>query len=258
MSSETFKLGIDVGGTFTDFSCGRAAARSRATRRSPRPTIRPSACWTAWPRSRRLTASSATIRQAREHHRARHDGDHQRDAHPARRQDRPAHHRRRARRAGDAPRDPRGAVQQPAARTCARWCPRYLRRPVRGRLDWKGRELEALVESDVSEGLALMKADGVGAVAICFMNAFANPEHERRVRRDRAPGAAGRVRQRVERGPARRALLQPRLDHGARRLHRSGAAELPRTNLTSPPGRGELRRRALDHAVERRRGAAGG
>ncbi|MDH3233488.1 MAG: hydantoinase/oxoprolinase family protein, partial [Alphaproteobacteria bacterium] len=57
--------------------------------------------------------------------------------------------------------------------------PRYLRAGVRGRLDRKGRELEGLQLDDVRSAIATFKDEGVEAVAICFMNAFANPEHEK-------------------------------------------------------------------------------
>ena len=56
--------------------------------------------------------------------------------------------------------------------------PRYLRRPAAGRLDRRGRELVPLSLDDVRDAIELFKKEGVEAVAICFMNAFANPEHE--------------------------------------------------------------------------------
>jgi N-methylhydantoinase A len=56
--------------------------------------------------------------------------------------------------------------------------PRYLRQPARGRLDRQGRELSALAPEDVRDAIALFKAEGVEAVAICFMNSFASPAHE--------------------------------------------------------------------------------
>jgi len=56
--------------------------------------------------------------------------------------------------------------------------PRYLRIGVAGRLDRRGRELTPLAMDDVRRAIALFKAEGVAAVAICFMNAFANPAHE--------------------------------------------------------------------------------
>ena len=61
--------------------------------------------------------------------------------------------------------------------------PRYLRRPVRGRLDHAGVEVEPLCVEDIEAAVDLMKDEGVEAVAICFMNSFANPEHEQRASR---------------------------------------------------------------------------
>lgn len=57
--------------------------------------------------------------------------------------------------------------------------PRHLRRPVRGRLNYRGDELESLRVEDVRAALRVLKEEHVDAVAICFMNSFANPEHER-------------------------------------------------------------------------------
>jgi N-methylhydantoinase A len=70
--------------------------------------------------------------------------------------------------------------------------PRYLRRPVRGRLDHEGGEIEPLRLEDVEKAVAFLEKEGIEAVAVCFMNSFANPEHERRaseIVRGRLPGA---------------------------------------------------------------------
>ena len=56
--------------------------------------------------------------------------------------------------------------------------PRYLRRPVRGRLNYRGDTLEPLNTDDVREALRLFGEEKLEAVAICFMNSFANSEHE--------------------------------------------------------------------------------
>lgn len=56
---------------------------------------------------------------------------------------------------------------------------RYLRIGVKGRLDRTGAEVEPLSLDDVRGAIALYKREGVQAVAVCFMNSFANPEHER-------------------------------------------------------------------------------
>ncbi len=56
--------------------------------------------------------------------------------------------------------------------------PRYLRIGVEGRLDRNGREVIPLNLEEVRQAVELFKKEGVEAVSICFMNAFANPEHE--------------------------------------------------------------------------------
>lgn len=58
--------------------------------------------------------------------------------------------------------------------------PRHLRLEARGRLDRDGRELAPLDLDDVDAAAETARSEGVGAVAVCFMNAFANPAHERR------------------------------------------------------------------------------
>jgi N-methylhydantoinase A len=56
--------------------------------------------------------------------------------------------------------------------------PRRLRLPVRGRIDPLGLELEPLVLEDVERAIAEFEAQGVEAVAIGFMHSYANPAHE--------------------------------------------------------------------------------
>ncbi|MER6177317.1 hydantoinase/oxoprolinase family protein [Streptosporangium sp. NPDC001681] len=58
--------------------------------------------------------------------------------------------------------------------------PRHLRLPVRGRLDNTGKELTPLDVEDVRRAAEALRADGVQSVAICFMHSHANGEHERR------------------------------------------------------------------------------
>ncbi len=70
--------------------------------------------------------------------------------------------------------------------------PRHLRLPVGGRLDRNGVEVEPLVEADVVAAAAVLAREGVDAVAICFLHSYADPAHERRaaeVLRERLPGA---------------------------------------------------------------------
>lgn len=56
--------------------------------------------------------------------------------------------------------------------------PRYLRRPVAGRLDRTGRELAPLALDDVDQALAEFRAEGVEAIAICLFNSYIDNRHE--------------------------------------------------------------------------------
>ncbi len=56
--------------------------------------------------------------------------------------------------------------------------PRYLRAGIGGRLDRDGRETAPLDLAQIRQAIALFKQEGVEAVAICFMNSFANAAHE--------------------------------------------------------------------------------
>jgi len=55
---------------------------------------------------------------------------------------------------------------------------RYLRIPIEERLDYKGDVTKPLNVEDVENASKFMARKGVEAVAICFMNAFANGRHE--------------------------------------------------------------------------------
>jgi N-methylhydantoinase A len=70
--------------------------------------------------------------------------------------------------------------------------PRYLRLPIEERLDYKGDVLHPINESELLEGLEFFKKEKIEAVAICFMNSFANKEHEKNAAekvREMLPGA---------------------------------------------------------------------
>ena len=57
---------------------------------------------------------------------------------------------------------------------------RYLRRPVPERVDYAGAVLTPLDEDALRAEIALLETEDVKAVAICFMNSFANASHEQR------------------------------------------------------------------------------
>ena len=56
--------------------------------------------------------------------------------------------------------------------------PRWLRRPVTGRIDQAGTEVEPFAVHDIDAAAAIFDAAGIRAVAICFMHAYANGAHE--------------------------------------------------------------------------------
>jgi len=60
--------------------------------------------------------------------------------------------------------------------------PRHLRLPVGERLDNTGAVLRPLDESAVRAWVPLLKAEAVESIAVGFLHAFVNPDHERRVR----------------------------------------------------------------------------
>jgi len=57
--------------------------------------------------------------------------------------------------------------------------PRYLRVPVGGRIGAEGSEIHALETWDVEAACDLLADEDVEAVAVCYMNAFADASHER-------------------------------------------------------------------------------
>jgi len=59
--------------------------------------------------------------------------------------------------------------------------PRYLRREIPGRLTYLAEEREPLDLSGLPVILEDFRREGVQAVAICLLHAYANPEHERRL-----------------------------------------------------------------------------
>jgi N-methylhydantoinase A len=61
--------------------------------------------------------------------------------------------------------------------------PRYLTRGVVERIDSSGREIVALNYDDASRQIDALVAEGVQAIAVCFLWSFLDPSHEREVRR---------------------------------------------------------------------------
>jgi len=70
--------------------------------------------------------------------------------------------------------------------------PRYLRYSVEERLDHKGDVLTPVREQDVYDAVQLFAKEGIEAIAICFMNSFANRAHEEvaaKIIREKMPDA---------------------------------------------------------------------
>jgi len=59
--------------------------------------------------------------------------------------------------------------------------PRHLRLPVKGRLDYRGQELVPLDDGAALAAVQTLQQQEVEAVAVCLMNAFADPVHEQKV-----------------------------------------------------------------------------
>jgi len=60
--------------------------------------------------------------------------------------------------------------------------PRYLRLEVTERTDSKGKVVTPLSESDVYQCIETLKAEGVEAVAVCLLNSYVNASHEKRIK----------------------------------------------------------------------------
>jgi 5-oxoprolinase (ATP-hydrolysing) len=59
--------------------------------------------------------------------------------------------------------------------------PRPLRLEVEERIHTSGRVLTALDEASVERAVSALVRQGVESIAVCLLNSFANPEHERRI-----------------------------------------------------------------------------
>ena len=56
--------------------------------------------------------------------------------------------------------------------------PRYLRLPIEERLDYQGGVITDLNSQDIEKAIEIFKKENVASVAICYMNSFANSTHE--------------------------------------------------------------------------------
>lgn len=56
--------------------------------------------------------------------------------------------------------------------------PRYLRLPVKERVDSAGKDVRPLDRTDVTKAARTFREEGVEAIAICLINSYLNPSHE--------------------------------------------------------------------------------
>ncbi len=186
----TYRLGVDVGGTFTDILLiddGSGATYRAKTAITPQDqsvgVLR--GIEQALHRSRR---------RSRRHRRrpARHHRRDQRDPGGQGRPGRPGHHRRLPPGPADRPllraRRP-GRLDHLAQARAARGA-RGHRRGASGASARDGRGRAALDEDDVRAQLEELDGQGIEALSVSLINSYANPAHEQRHRRDRRRGAA--------------------------------------------------------------------
>ncbi len=80
--------------------------------------------------------------------------------------------------------------------------PRFLRLEVDERIDASGRIVTRLSEEELKQALDVLIEEEVAAVAVCLLNAYANPEHEVRIGeflRERMPAATVSLSHRITR-----------------------------------------------------------
>ncbi|MFO0570768.1 MAG: hydantoinase/oxoprolinase family protein [Polyangiaceae bacterium] len=133
--------------------------------------------------------------------------------------------------------------------------PRYLRRSVRGRLDYAGRELEPLGLDDVKRP-PHSSPRGRVSIAVYFMNAFVSPAHEQAAAEESCVASC-----RSTSSACRARCCRRSASTTASRPRPSTPSWVRCSATTCVRSRAAWRRRASaarsDHAVERRRRAAG-
>ena len=233
------RIGIDVGGTFTDFIFGARRPRGRAHQGADH-AAGPVARRDERDRRDRRRAKGVGVRallerdgpdRPRHHHRRQHDD---RDE---RRGDGADHHRR-----ATATRSRSGAATRRASGI------RPSRRRSRSRRaaaasacpsgsTSAARVVTPLDEAAVRHAVQRLRKQGVESIAVCLLFSFINPAHEKRVREIIARGVPGRARLALARGDADGAGVRAHLDHAGRRLRRPARRELPE----APAGRAARR-----------------
>ena len=105
--------------------------------------------------------------------------------------------------------------------------PRRRRFEITERVGADGGIVVSLAEDEVDGLIAALKAARVQSVAVCLLFSFLNPEHERRLGRPAARGPAGRCRLPLLGGASRDEGVRAHQHHGGVRLRRADPRLLP-------------------------------
>ncbi len=153
MAHHTYRIGIDIGGTFTDVVVARddGLVETRKVPSTPDDYSRGIAG-----ALKALIEDFETTPDAHHRHRPRHHGRHQRDPGVQGRPHRPADHRGLSRRARDAPPAHPGALRPAIRQADAAGAARHLRLEVRERMGPDGPVRVPLDEADVLAAAAAL------------------------------------------------------------------------------------------------------
>ena len=69
--------------------------------------------------------------------------------------------------------------------------PRFLRREIKERIGSDGRIIVPLDEDEVRTALDKLLAEGIQSLAVCLINSYENPIHEKKIKDDHHQGGAG-------------------------------------------------------------------
>ena len=122
--------------------------------------------------------------------------------------------------------------------------PRYLTREVAERVLASGDVHEKLDRAGIEAAARALAAEGVEAVAVCFLHSYVNPESRACCRRNHPRRTARCLSVAVPRNSSRIPRIRADLDHGGERLYRPQGrrlcAEFAKSRLTGVGFRGNL------------------